>query len=230
MTEQPQRADVAPAGREESLAHLLGGRGGAVDATLPPAAFAVGWLLGGNSIGIGSAAAIGVGVLVGVVRLIRGERPRAVVVSVTLVVAAALVALHTGRAADFFLVQLLSNVASALLWAASIVIRWPLLGVVVGVVVGQKTRWRRDPDLLRAYGVASWAWVGQYVLRVAVYGALWLAGQTVALAVARVALTWPLQAACLAVSWWLIRRSLPADHPGLRHARLPADVPTDAPN
>ena len=34
----------------ESLADLLGGRRGAVDATLPPVAFAVGWLLGGESL------------------------------------------------------------------------------------------------------------------------------------------------------------------------------------
>ena len=35
--------------------------------------------------------------------------------------------------------------------------------------------------------------------------------------VARVALTWPLVAAALAVSWVVVRRSLPAGHPGLRH-------------
>jgi hypothetical protein len=32
-----------------------------------------------------------------------------------------------------------------------------------------------------------------------------------------VALTWPLVAAALAVSWVVVRRSLPAGHPGLRH-------------
>jgi hypothetical protein len=207
--------------RQESLAELLGGRGGAVDASLPPVAFVAGWLLGGQSIAVGAGAAIASGVVIGAIRLSRGERPRAAVVSVTLVVIAALVALYTGRAEDFFLIQLLSNAASALAWAASIVIRWPLLGVVVGVVVGQKTRWRRDPDLLRAYSVASWAWVGQYVVRVLVFGALWLSGQVLALGVARAVLTWPLQAICLAVSWWLLRRSLPTDHPGLRHPRIP---------
>jgi hypothetical protein len=206
--------------RQESLAELLGGRSGAVDASLPPVAFVVGWLVAGQSVVVGAWAAVLCGVVVGVARLLRGERPRAAVVSVLMVVVAALVALHTGRAEDFFLVQLLSNVASALLWAASIVVRWPLLGVVVGVVVGQRTRWRRDPALLRAYGIASWAWVGQYVVRVLVFGSLWLAGQVVALGVARAALTWPLQAVCLAVSWWLLRRALPEGHPGLRHPQV----------
>src|SRR5690606_39461411 len=109
----------------------------------------------------------------------------AVVISLAAVVAAALVALYTGRAQDFFRLQVLANVGSALAWAASILIRWPLLGVIVGVVLGQKTRWRRDPALLRAYSLASCVWVGQYVLRVAVFGVLWWGGQVVALGVAR---------------------------------------------
>lgn len=207
--------------RQESLAQLLGGRGGALDASLPPVAFAAGWLLGGRSVVAGALAAVVVGLVVGGVRLSRGGRVGGVVVSVALVVLAAYVALRTGRAEDFFLVQVFLNAASALAWLAGIVVRWPLLGVVVGLVTGQRFRWRRDPDLLRAYRYASWPWVGQYVLRVVVFGALWLAGQVLVLGVMRVALAWPLQAVCVAVSWWVLRRTLPADHPGLRHPREP---------
>jgi hypothetical protein len=129
---------------------------------------------------------------------------------------AALVALSTGRAEDFFLVQLLSNLASALVWAASILLRWPLLGVVVGTALGQRGRWRHDAALLRAYSRASWVWVLQYVVRVLVFAPLWYAGEVVWLAAARVALSWPLVVACLAASWWVLRRSLPEGHPGLR--------------
>ncbi|GAA5171665.1 MULTISPECIES: DUF3159 domain-containing protein [Amycolatopsis] len=200
----------------ESLATVLGGRKGAVDASLPPLAFVLGWLIAGNSIAWGSAAAIATAVVVGVFRLVRGDKARAVVVSLAAVIVAALIALHTGRAQDFFLIQLLSNIASALLWAASVVVRWPLLGVVVGLLLGQKTRWRRDPDLLRAYSRASLTWSCQYLLRVAVYLPLWWTGQLVALGIARTVLTWPLQALTIAVSGWVLYRTLPDDHPGLR--------------
>jgi hypothetical protein len=217
-----------PAGTRESLAQVLGGRKGAIDASLPPAAFVLGWLLAGRSIGWGAAVAIAVSAAVGALRLVRGERARAVVVSLAAVVAAALVALHTGRAEDFFLVQLLSNMASALAWTASILIRWPLLGVVVGLVLGQRARWRRDPALLRAYSRASWVWVlGQYTLRVLVYGALWWSGQVVALGVARTLLSWPLVAATVAISGWVLYRSLPSDHPGLR--LVPENNPENGP-
>lgn len=214
-----RRSTVREQTSGDSLATLLGGRRGALDASLPPAAFVAGWLAAGNSIAIGAACAFGVGVLIGVFRLVRGGKLGAVLISVAAVSGAALIALYTGRAEDFFLLQLLSNGASALVWAASIALRWPLLGVVVGVLVGQPARWRRDAPLLRAYSLASWVWVLQYVLRVLVYGALWLAGEVVVLGIARVALSWPLVAACVAVSAWVLRRSLPADHPGLRLPR-----------
>ncbi|EHR63381.1 DUF3159 domain-containing protein [Saccharomonospora cyanea] len=217
MSEGPASND-----RRESLASLLGGRKGALDASLPPVAFGIGWFAGGSSIGWGAAAAVAVSIVVGAVRIVRGGRAGAVLVSLAAVVVAALIALYTGRAVDFFLPQLLSNVASALAWAVSIVVRWPLLGVVVGFVLGQRTRWRSDPALVRAYSRASWVWVAQYLIRVVVFGALWTADAVVALSVARVVLSWPLVLATLVVSGWVLYRCLPDDHPGLRHPSQPA--------
>ncbi|MDO3703334.1 DUF3159 domain-containing protein [Micromonospora sp. C28SCA-DRY-2] len=213
----PTDRSEAAVGRPESLADLLGGRRGAVDATLPPVAFAAGWVLGGQSLWAGIGAAVVAGTAVAGWRLRRGDRPRSVLIGLLAVCVAALIALRTGRAEDFFLLQLLSNAASALAWMVSIAVRWPLLGVVVGVALGQRSRWRRDPALLRAYGRGSWVWAASYVVRVAVFLPLYLAGQVLALTVARVALSWPLVATALAVSWVVVRRSLPAGHPGLRH-------------
>ncbi|MFI7080013.1 DUF3159 domain-containing protein [Micromonospora sp. NPDC049903] len=213
--------DPAAVQRPESLADLLGGRQGAIDATVPPLAFTVGWLVAGQSVRVGVAAALVAGAVVAGWRLRRGDRPRSVVIGLLAVCVAALVVVRTGRAEDFFLVQLLANAASALAWAASIVLRWPLLGVVVGTALGQRGRWRRDPALLRAYGRASWVWTATYVLRLAVFVPLYLSGQVLGLAAARVGMTWPLVAAALAVSWAVIRRSLPAGHPGVRHPVVP---------
>jgi hypothetical protein len=206
-----------PGGAEESLAELLGGRRGAVEATLPPLAYGIGWLLGGHSILTGVLAAVLTGVLVAAWRLRGGHRPRAVLLGLLGVCVAALIALRSGRAADFFLLQVVSNAASALVWAVSIVVRWPLLGVVVGVVLGQKGLWRRDPALMRSYARGSWVWVGQYAVRLAAFVPLYAADRVVELTLARAALSWPLVGACLAISWWVVRRTLPPEHPGLRH-------------
>ncbi|WP_144120605.1 DUF3159 domain-containing protein [Catellatospora sichuanensis] len=204
-----------PAG--ESFADLLGGRRAALDATLSPLAFGIGFVAGGRSIGWGVGAAIAVTVVLGIWRLLRGDKLGAVLLGLLGVVVAALIALRTGRPEAFFLIRIATNAASALAWAVSIVLRWPLLGVVVGGVLGQRGTWRRDPALLRAYSRASWVWVAQYVVRLAVWLPLAWVGQVEALTVTTIALTWPLVAACLAVSWYVMRRSLPEGHPGLRH-------------
>lgn len=205
--------------RGESLSELLGGWRSAVETAVPVLAFAAGWLAGDRSIPLGSGAAVLGGAGVAAWRIAAGKRPIGTVVSRLVVCAGALVALRTGRAEDFFGVRVLTNAVSALAWAAGILVRWPFLGLVVGTVLGQKTRWRADPDLLRAYQLASWVWVGQYLVRLLVFVPLWQAGQVLWLAAAQTVLTWPLVAACLAVSWWVLRRCLPEGHPGIRHPR-----------
>ncbi|GAA5122353.1 DUF3159 domain-containing protein [Pseudonocardia adelaidensis] len=215
---------------EPGLAEVLGGRGAAVDATVPVIAFVIAFTVADASgwaspVAWAGGAAVLVGAVVAVIRLVRGGRPRAVLFGLLGVAVAALVALYTGRAVDFFLVQIVSNAASALVWAVSIVVRWPLLGLVVGTALGQRTRWRRDPALLRGYQRASWVWVGQYLVRLAVFLPLYAANAVVALGIARTVLTWPLVALCVALSWPVLRSALPDGHGGLRH---PAPAREDA--
>jgi len=205
--------------REETLGDLLGGWRSAVETAVPLLAFTAGWLAGGRSVPWGAGVAVAAGAAVAGWRLAQRRRPVGTVLSLLVVCAAALVALRTGRAEDFFGVRVLTNAVSALAWAASILVRWPLLGLVVGTVLGQRTRWRADPDLLRAYQRASWVWVLQYLARLAVFVPLYLAGAVLWLTAAQTVLTWPLVAACLALSWWVLRRALPPDHPGIRHPR-----------
>lgn len=211
---------------EPSLTDVLGGRGGAVDATVPVAAFVAGWGLAGalgwaGPVAWGGGAAVLAAAVIAALRLRAGTPPRAVLFGLLGVALAAVVALSTGRAADFFLVRILSNAVSALAWAVSIVVRWPLLGLVVGTALGQRTRWRRDPDLMRGYQRASWAWVAQYVVRLAVFLPLYHADAVVALGVAQTVLTWPLVAVCIALSWPLVRSALPEGHGGIRHPTGP---------
>ncbi len=137
---------------------------------------------------------------------------------------AAVVAARTGNAADYFLPSLLANVASALVWAASIVAGWPMLGVVVGFALGQRTRWRGDPDLVRAYSRASWIWAASFLVRAAVNTPLYLTDNLVGLGISRVLLGWPMVLGVIALSWATIKASLPSDHPGVMHPQVAVPV------
>ena len=228
MNETPQ----SPAAQSqdlaaESLSKLLGGRRAAIDATIGPLVFGVAFAATHRSVGWAALAAVIASAIIGVWRLSQGDKPRAVLIGLLGVVVAALIAVRTGRAEDFYLLRFWTNAASAVAWAVSIVIRWPLLGVVVGTLLGQKGRWRHDRVLLKAYSRASWVWVMQYVIRIVVWTPLYLAGMVEALSVATAVLTWPLVAACLAVSGWALAHYIPKEHPGLRHPQ-PAGFPRAA--
>jgi hypothetical protein len=200
----------------DDLRVLLGGGRGALLATLPTVVF-VGAVALDTSLGLALAAAVLTAVAVAALGWRQAQATRAGLLGLLGVLVAALVVLRTGRAVDFFAVQIVSNLASAVAWGLSILLRRPLLGLVVGTVLRQGPQWRSDPYLLRGYSRASWWWVYSYLLRVAVFVPLWATGQLVALGVARILLSWPLIVLLLALSWRTLRRALPPGHPGLRH-------------
>ncbi len=202
------------------LQDLLGGRRGALESALPSVVFVVGYLITGSQLTTALVAALLTAAVLAGARLVRREKPVRVVGGLAGVAIAAVVAARTGNAADYFLPSLLANIASALVWAASILARWPLLGVVIGFAIGQRTAWRQDPDLMRAYSRASWIWTGSFLVRAAVNTPLYLTDNLVGLGISRVLLGWPMVLLVIATSWWAIRRSLPADHPGIMTPRV----------
>jgi hypothetical protein len=120
----------------------------------------------------------------------------------------ALLAARSGNAADFYLPGLLISAGYGLVYLISILVGWPILGVVLGPLLGEGMSWRQDPARRRAYTRASWLWVLMFGLRLAVQIPLYLSGAAIALGVARIAMGWPL---FLVVAWlsYVIIRSAP---------------------
>jgi hypothetical protein len=58
--------------------------------------------------------------------------------------------------------------------------------------------------MLAAYCRASWIWVASFLVRAAVMTPLWLAGMTVALGLAKVALGWPMVLVVIWLSWLVV--------------------------
>ena len=210
---------MRPVTQANPLNELLGGRRGTLESALPSVVFVTAYLIS-SSLGLALGLALAVAAVLAVLRLFRREKPVRVLAGLAGVAIAAVVAARTGNAADYFLPSLLANVASALVWAASIVARWPLLGVIIGFAIGQKTAWRQDPDLVRAYSNASWIWAGSFLVRAGVNTPLYLTDNLLGLGISRVALGFPMVLLVIAGSWWAIKRSLPQDHPGIMHPRV----------
>ena len=182
-SETRQRADLLEA---------LGGPQGIADSSLPALAFVVTYTAGGHDLRLAALVAVGVGALMTVIRLLRRETLQFALAGFAGVALSAFIADRTGRAEDFFLPGLLLNAAYAAAYLVSIVVRWPLLGIIVAPILGEHKTWRHDPERLRQYTRASWIWVGVFLLRLAVQLPLYLAGALVALGVAKTAMGLPI--------------------------------------
>lgn len=114
----------------------------------------------------------------------------------------------TGAAKDYYAPSLWKNSAFALVYLISNLIKWPLIGVLLGPILGENLNWRKNPARLAAYRKATWIWFSLFVIRLAVQYPLFKANQLNALGIANIFLGFPLY---LATLWgtWLVIKSVP---------------------
>lgn len=114
-------------------------------------------------------------------------------------------ALLTGRAEDNFVPGFFINGISITVLLISLAVRWPLIGVIVGILTGEGGAWREDRAKRRVMTVATVLWVGMFALRLAVQVPLYFAGATEWLAGTKLLMGVPLYAGLLWVTWLLVR-------------------------
>jgi len=113
-------------------------------------------------------------------------------------------ALFTGRAEDNFALGLIINVVSVLVLLVSLAVRWPIIGLIVGVLTNELTEWRKDKAKRRVLTFSTWMWVGVFSLRLAVQAPLYFTSQTELLAAMKLLMGVPLYAAMLWVTWLMV--------------------------
>lgn len=112
---------------------------------------------------------------------------------------------RTGAAEDYFAWGLVTNAAFAVAVLASIVARWPVVGLVVGAFRGTGTHWRQDPVARRRYTAATWLWFALFAARLAVQVPLYLSAEVAWLGTARLVMGLPMWALTLWLTWVLVR-------------------------
>jgi hypothetical protein len=195
------------------LDRAIGGWRGLFDSGIPTVAFLTVYVLNGSDLTPALIIAVLLGVAVAAWRLLRREPLQQVATGIVGLFIAAGFAQWTGRAEDFFLPGLVTNIAYGSAFLISIVIGWPLIGVVMGFLTAEGTSWRKDRSRRRLYSAASWIWVALFFLRVAVQGPLYLAGEIAALGTVKIVMGWPMFLACAYFTYRLLR-------PAYEQARL----------
>lgn len=194
----------------ESLMNSVGGWLGIIQSSVPAALFVLVFALSKNTV---AAVVVSLAVSTSFVLLqlvTRKPLTQAIAGALGIALSAYLTLRDGGHPADYFIQGFFTNVAYGLVLAISILVRWPVIGFLVGLFRSEPLGWRSDKKLLRRADLATALFVALFSLRLAVQLPLYFANQIEALGIARVAMGVPLYALCIWLSWLLLRSSIAA--------------------
>lgn len=205
------------------LSKALGGKRGMFEGAVPTIGFTLTYLPTHElkpALGVG----IGLAVVLLVVRIVQRQPVQFVVNSLAGIGIAAIFASRSGKAEDVFLPGIIYNAVYTVVLSVSVLVRWPLVGIMIGSVTGDLTAWRADPGVVKLCSRLTWVLAVPCAVRVAVNYPLYLAGEVGWLGASKIVLGWPLQVAALATMVWLLARG----HTPLAERETPVAV-TDLP-
>ncbi len=199
----------------------MGGWRGILESVLPSLAFLLIYTVWHDLV-IALVISVGLAGVFTLVRLATKSPPSAAIGGLIATVAAAALALWTGRAQDNFVWGFVTNSAYGTAFLISALIGWPLIGLAVGFLMGEGTRWRTDRRKRRAFFWLSIAWAALFFARLAVQLPLYFAANaaevgspdqialTTALGTTKLIMGLPLFAPLVAVTWLAVRALYPS--------------------
>ena len=192
----------------KSVLEGMGGKLGIAETILPSVLFGSSFAITGQAL-IAVSLAGGTSALFIVYRLITRRSASSALVGALAVGLAAWLALREGgQAVDYFIPGFITNAVYGIALLVSILVRWPLIGVLVELLRGQGTLWRKDRKIVTLYSLVTGLWVGFFSLRLAVQVPLYVSGSAELLAAARVAMGPPLYAGIILVTWLILRATV----------------------
>jgi hypothetical protein len=193
---------------KDKIMSALGGKRGLIDSGLPAIIFLIVFNLSGKEINVAIWSALTLSICLTIYRLINRQTLQHAFSGLIGVAICALISRRSGNAADFYLPGLWINAGYGSLYALTNLIKWPILGVLLGPILGENLLWRKDPKRLRAYINAGWLWVALFISRLVVQYPLYESGNINALGTARLLMGYPL---FILTAWgtWLILKKVP---------------------
>jgi hypothetical protein len=183
----------------------LGGTRGLIDSGVPSILFLVIFNFG-HHLHPAIYASVALSILLTIYRLIKRESLQHALSGLFGIAICALFAGHSGKASAFYLPSIYKNIFFLVIYGGANLIRYPLLGLVIGPILGENLEWRKHPARKKVYTQAGWLWAGMFALRIAIQYPLYLANKLNALGIANFFLGYPLYLAVLWGTWQILRR------------------------
>lgn len=206
-----RRAGIDP-DADESTARVvwsvIGGWRGVAESVLPLVGFVAAYTITGElllSLGI----SVGAAAVFTIIRLATKSPPVAALSGLLVAAIAAGLPLLTGRAEDQFVIGFATNILYGSAFLVSAIVRWPIIGLIAGFLMGEGVAWRQDRRKRRTFGWLSAAWAALFFLRLGVQLPFYFAEDIATLGTVKLVMGIPLFASLLAVTWLAARRLYP---------------------
>lgn len=185
----------------------LGGKKGLLDSGLPAVLFLIIFNIS-DDLQVALYGAIGTSIVLTIIRLAMKDTIQHVISGLIGVLFCAYLANRSGNASDFYIPKLLTNLAYGSAYLIANVAGWPIIGVILGPLLGENFLWRKNPQRKRAYMRAGWLWVAMFFGRIAVQYPIYKSGNVNLLGTVNLAMGYPL---FIATAWgtWMILKKVP---------------------
>ena len=193
----------------DKVVNALGGKKGLIDSGVPSIIFLVVFNIS-KEVNTAITAALSVSLILAIFRLIKKDNIQHSVSGVIGVLICAYFANKSGNASDFYIPKLLTNLGYGTVYLIANLVGWPILGVVLGPLLGENFTWRNNPARKRMYVKASWIWVAMFFSRIAVQYPIYKSGNVNLLGTVNLAMGYPLFFAAAYGTWLVIKSGPPA--------------------
>jgi hypothetical protein len=199
----------------KSLIASVGGVQGFIEATVPGLVYVLTFAIWQDlTISIVS---VSIAMVALIIRHFLAKRPASALIGPIVAIALAiyLAKRPEGQPRDFYLTGFLTNAGYGAGLLLSVLVRFPLIGVLVGFMTDQGLKWRKERRKVRFFNLVTWLWVAFFASRLVVQVPMYLANDVVSLGFTRIVMGTPYFLLMIWISWLLLRKVVSAEQDGI---------------
>ena len=190
----------------DKVLSAFGGKKGLIDSGIPSIIFLVAFNLT-QHLHAALFASIATSAILTIIRLIKRDTLQHALSGLVGVLICAWFANRTGNPSDLYIPKLLTNLGYGTVYLLGNLTGWPILGLMLGPILGENLQWRKHPERKKAYLRASWLWVVMFFTRIAIQYPIYRSGNVNLLGTVNLAMGYPLFIATAYGSWLVLKNA-----------------------